>query len=148
LVGKKNLARTSSIPGRTQVVNFFSVDDEWVLVDLPGYGYARVPKEVRERWAPMIEEYLTENSKLRLVVVLVDSRHDPTELDCHMTEWLNGLGILFQVVATKIDKVPKSRRAVGLDRAKKVLRVDTVIPFSAVTGEGSKELWRAIRELI
>lgn len=145
LVGRKRLARTSSTPGRTQVINFFNVDDEWIFVDLPGYGYAKVPERVRARWAPMIEEYLLEDQLLRLTVVIVDGRHQPSKLDQWMVEWLDQNEIQIQVVATKIDKVSKNNRPGALKLIRETLGVNDVILFSAVTGEGKKDIWRTIQ---
>jgi GTP-binding protein len=144
LVGRKNLARTSSTPGRTQIINFFEVDGTWVLVDLPGYGFAKVPKDIRDRWGPMIEEFLVGDDRLRLVVVILDSRHEPTKLDRNMIEWLSHFGVPFQLIATKFDKVAKSQRTRSLRRIRESLESEDVLPFSAVTGEGKKDLWKII----
>jgi GTP-binding protein len=145
LIGRKKLARISSTPGRTQIINFFNIDEAWIFVDLPGYGYAKVPERVRARWAPMIEEFLVEGQLLRLAVVIVDSRHKPTRLDQWMVDWLDQNRIPAQVVATKIDKVSKNKRSRALAVIRETLGVDDVIPFSAVTGEGKKEIWRIIQ---
>ncbi len=144
LVGRKNLARTSSTPGRTQIINFFMVDESWVLVDLPGYGFAKVPQRVRDRWGPMIEEFLIGDDRLRLVVLILDSRHEPTKLDRNMVEWLSHFGVPFQLVATKFDKVAKSRRTRSLRRIRESLGSEDILPFSAVSGEGKKGLWKII----
>lgn len=148
LVNRKRLARTSSTPGRTQVINFFNIDDRWVFVDLPGYGYAKAPRAVRERWAPMIEEFLAEDQRLALVVAIVDARHKPTPLDQMLVDWLQQLQALFQIaiVATKIDKISRGRRTEALQRIREILKVENVIPFSAVTGEGKQQLWSLIKE--
>jgi len=147
LVGRKELARTSSTPGRTQVINFFSIDDAWIFVDLPGYGFAKVPERVRSRWAPMIEEFLLGDERLRLAVVIVDSRHEPTILDQRMVHWLALKQIPAQVVATKIDKVSKNRRSSAITQIQEILGVEKVIPFSAVTREGKREIWRIIQDV-
>lgn len=144
LVGRKKLARTSSNPGRTQIINFFMVDEGWVLVDLPGYGFAKVPQRVRNRWGPMIEEFLIGNDRLKLVVLIVDSRHEPTKLDQNMVEWLSHFGVPFQLVATKYDKVAKSRRVRSLRQIRESLGSEDILPFSATTGEGKKDLWKII----
>lgn len=146
LVGRKNLARISSTPGRTQVINFFNVEDRWTFVDLPGYGYAKVPARVRAQWAPMIEEFLREYETLALVVAVVDSRHAPTELDRQMKQWLEFYRIPFQVVANKVDKLSSNQRRQALRQIGKSLEVPSVIPFSASSGEGRQELWTLIRE--
>ena len=147
LVGRKNLARTSSTPGRTQVINFFNIEDEFIFVDLPGYGYAKVPERIRAQWAPMIEELLAGDEQLELAVVIVDSRHQPSRLDLWMVEWLAQHQIPTQVVATKIDKVSKSKRSKALTVIKETLGVDSVLSFSAVTGEGKKQLWKVIQSV-
>lgn len=148
LAGRKRLARTSSTPGRTQIINFFSVDDLLMLVDLPGFGYARVPERIRARWQEMIEEYLEDSPGLRLVVHTVDARHVPGVLDQQLQDWLAARGRKSRVVATKIDRVPRSRRAANLRAVADSLHVNEVIPFSAVTGEGRRELWRVLKESI
>ncbi len=148
LTGRKGLARTSSTPGRTQIINFFSIDDFLMLVDLPGFGYARVPERIRAGWAEMIEQYLGQSRWLRLVVHIVDARHVPGELDRRLLDWLTAHGRRFQVVATKVDKVPRSRRPASLRAIARTLQVNEVIPFSATTGEGKRELWRVLKEAV
>lgn len=148
LAGRKGLARTSSTPGRTQIINFFSVDDLLMLVDLPGFGYARVPERIRAGWQEMIEQYLEDSPGLRLVVHIVDARHVPGALDRQLQDWLAARGRKSRVVATKIDRVPRSRRAATLRAVAESLQVNEVIPFSAVTGEGKRELWRILKESI
>lgn len=145
LIGRKKLARISSTPGRTQTINFFEIDDTFIFVDLPGYGYAKVPEGVRARWAPMIEEFLAEDRLIKITVVIVDGRHRPSKLDVLMMGWLGQHRIPTQVVATKIDKVSKNKRPAALSEIGEVLGVDNVVPFSAVTGEGKKQLWRIIQ---
>lgn len=144
LIGQSKLARISSTPGRTQLINFFLIDDSWMFIDLPGYGYARVPKAIRAQWGPMIEELLSECSFLKMTIVLVDSRHEATTLDKLMVDWLRQYGITFTVVATKIDKVARSKRVKLIKELQKDLGVSRIIPFSSVTGEGKNELWEEI----
>ncbi len=144
LIGQSKLARISSTPGRTQLINFFLIDDSWMFIDLPGYGYARVPKKIRAQWGPMIEELLSECSFLEMTIVLVDSRHEATTLDKLMVDWLRQYGITFTVVATKIDKVARSKRVKSIKELQKDLGVSRIIPFSSVTGEGKNELWEEI----
>jgi GTP-binding protein len=146
LVGRKNLARISSTPGRTQLINFFEVEGRLVFVDLPGYGYARAPERIRAAWGPMIAEFLTSRKQLRLVVVIVDGRHRPTEQDQMMVDWLFELEIPFSVVAGKIDRIPKNRRCSAKLLAEETLKVDRVLPFSTKTGEGVKELWSVLNQ--
>ena len=146
LLGRKKLARTSATPGRTQVINFFDIDGRWVFVDLPGYGYAKVPKKVRARWAPMIEEFLREDDQLRLAVMIVDSRHEPSPLDVMLKEWLEEYEIPYQVVATKSDKLSRSRLAQSIARIERELDC-SVVPYSAATGAGKKPLWQIIERI-
>ncbi len=141
----RRLARTSSTPGRTQCINFFSLEEKWMLVDLPGYGYAKVPDRIRERWGSMIEEFFREYAQLRLAVVIVDARHEPTELDSGMVAYLQELGLPFVVAATKVDKLAKSRKSRSLRAIREQLPGSEVIAFSANTGEGRHELWQMIR---
>lgn len=117
-----------------------------MFVDLPGYGYARAPERIRAAWGPMIEEFLTSRKQLRLVVVIVDGRHRPTEQDQMMVDWLLELGIPFSVVAGKIDRIPKNRRCSAKLLAEETLKVDRVLPFSTKTGEGVKELWSVLNQ--
>ncbi len=114
----RNIAKVSSSPGKTRLINFFLVNDNTYFVDLPGYGFAKVSKAERERWRRMIEKYFHTRENLKLVVLLVDSRHKPTQLDIMMKEWLEALGIPFIVVGTKVDKLNQSEKA----KAKKVIR--------------------------
>ncbi|MFN2566858.1 MAG: ribosome biogenesis GTP-binding protein YihA/YsxC [Gemmatimonadaceae bacterium] len=150
LVNRKRLARVSNTPGRTREINFFRVNDDFVLVDLPGYGYAKISKEARAAWRPLIEGYLRGSPQLRGIVQLLDARHDPTRDDLQMLEFLAELGVPTIVVATKTDKLPRARVAT---RARELARLagvdeDQVIPFSAVTGAGRSELAEAVLELV
>lgn len=149
LVRRKKLARVSNTPGRTREINFFSVNDAFVLADLPGYGYARISKEARAAWRPLIEGYLRSSPALRGIVQLLDVRHDPTGEDEEMLDFLADLGAPTIVVLTKTDKL-KPREA--LERATAIatglgLPDDQVIRFSARTGEGRDELAAAVVEL-
>jgi GTP-binding protein len=117
-----------------------------MLVDLPGYGYAKVPDRVRRRWASMIEEFFSEYSPLRMTVVIVDARRPPTELDFEMVGYLEDLGVPFVVAATKIDKVAKSRRSRSVQEIRERLSGPNVIAFSSATGEGRHELWQMIED--
>ena len=146
LVEKKGLARTSSTPGRTQLINFFAVDEKWLFVDLPGYGYAKVPQRIRSKWGAMIEEFLEHTSGLKLAVVIVDARHQPTILDQKMVEYLTGVNVPFVVAATKIDKVSRGRRDLAIRSVCSSLAVKSVVPFSSVSGDGKQDLWRIIEE--
>lgn len=141
MVGRKSLARTSSTPGKTQSINFYLINETWNLVDLPGYGYARVAKSQRAFWGKLIEGYLTKRPTLRGVVHLVDIRHPPMESDIIMQDWVRSLGIPTLVVATKLDKIPRGKRQRHIKVIEKDLKlVRPVVPFSSVTGEGLSEL--------
>ena len=150
LIHRKKFARVSNTPGRTREVNFFKVNDAFILVDLPGYGYARVSKERRAEWRPLIEGYLRASSQLRGIVQLLDVRHDPTSDDHDMLGFLSEIGVPTLVVLTKIDKLPSSQRGRRADEVSLALGLepDQVIAFSATTGEGRDELGQAIDELL
>jgi GTP-binding protein len=150
LVRRKRLARVSNTPGRTRQINFFRVNGSFVLADLPGYGYARISKERRAEWRPLIEGYLAHSAELRGIVQLLDSRHEPTEDDLHMFEFLAELGIPTIVVAMKVDKLRSSERTTRIPElaARVGVSEGQVIPFSAVTGEGRDELAEAIVGLV
>ena len=144
LMKRKNYARTSSDPGKTQTINYYNINDSLYLVDLPGYGYAKVSKTVRQKWGRMIERYLLSSSSLRLVFLLIDSRHAPTEDDRLMLEWLLYNSIPTAIVATKVDKLKKSTREPELDKLRSSLEGAEdleFIPFSSVTGEGREEIY-------
>lgn len=146
LVHRKKFARVSNTPGRTREVNFFKVNGSFLLVDLPGYGYARVSKERRAEWRPMIESYLRSTDQLRGVVQLLDSRHDPSPDDMQMLEYLGELGVPTIIVLTKIDKLSPKERQQQRDRIATAVGAedDQIIAFSATTGEGRNELAEAI----
>lgn len=149
LLNRKNLARTSGKPGKTQLLNFFNIDDKLRLVDVPGYGYARVSKKEREKWGRMIEEYLTSRENLKAVVSLVDFRHEPSADDVQMYEFLKYYEIPVILVATKADKIPRGKWNKHESIIKKKLDfvpADTFIVFSSVTREGLEKSWDAILE--
>lgn len=147
LLNRKNLARTSGKPGKTQLLNFFNIDDKLRFVDVPGYGYARVSKKEREKWGKMIEEYLTSRENLRAVVSLVDLRHEPSADDVQMYEFLKYYEIPVILVATKADKIPRGKWNKHESMIKKKLdfdKTDTFIIFSSVNKTGVEEAWDAI----
>lgn len=150
LIHRKKFARVSNTPGRTREVNFFKVNGTFVLVDLPGYGYARISKEKRAEWKPLIEAYLRGSPQLRGIVQLLDARHDPTNDDRQMLDFLGELGVPTLVVLTKIDKLRPSERKRRLTELSASLGLDDdqVIPFSAVSGEGRNELAEAMQQLL
>lgn len=144
LIQRKAMARTSGVPGKTQTLNFYDLDSRLFFVDVPGYGYAKVSKTARAKFAAMIETYLTTRQPLRGVVLLVDSRHEPTADDISMYQYLKYYQLRTLVVATKIDKTPKSKRLHVSKQIKQRLdlnQTDDVILFSATTGEGYEAVW-------
>jgi GTP-binding protein len=151
LLNRKGLARTSNTPGRTQEINFFRINDRLNFVDLPGYGYAKVPESVRKKWGPMIEIYLRERETLRLVVLILDIRRDPSEEDLQLVRWLSFYQIPFLIVLTKTDKVSNNEFA---DRRRRIVAqgdfpAETpLVPFSAKTGAGKDLLWREIQKSV
>jgi GTP-binding protein len=143
----RGLARTSRTPGRTQQAHFYSVNDTVLFVDLPGYGYARAPTKVRVELAGIIETYLSARRPLAVAVMIIDSRHDPSELDMGMYKWLGNEGIPIQIVGTKIDKLSRQQQHASLSRTGRIMCLsgrEDIIPFSSETGEGKRELWQAI----
>jgi GTP-binding protein len=150
LVRRKSFARVSRTPGRTREINFFRVNNTFVLVDLPGYGYARISKTKKAEWRPMIESYLRRTSQLRGIVLLLDIRREPSEDDRAMLDFLAELGVPTIVALTKADKLTKAdARAKVADVSRMLaLEPDQVIQFSTQTGEGRMELLEAIAQLV
>jgi GTP-binding protein len=147
MIMRKNLARTSSQPGKTQQLNYYRINDNMYFVDVPGYGYAKVSKAQRAAWGKMIEAYFRERDALRLVLLVVDLRHPPTEDDAMMHQWLVHYEVPVVVVATKADKVAKSRWPTHVKQVRATLGLHADIPlvlFSAETGQGRQELWNII----
>src|SRR6202008_2719813 len=145
LLGVRGLARTSSTPGRTQSLNFFQINDQFYFVDLPGFGYARVPKEIKSTWGEMATSYLAKRSQLVLSIHIVDSRHEPTKQDLQLHDWLEESNKPQLVVATKSDKLSNNELRKNLGHIARVLNDDSVMAYSAKSGRGREELWRAIR---
>ena len=151
MLNRKNLARTSGKPGKTQLLNFFNIDDKMRFVDVPGYGYARVSKKEREKWGRMIEEYLTTRENLRAVVSLVDLRHDPSADDVQMYEFLKYYEIPVIIVATKADKIPRGKWNKHVSIIRKAFgkpSEDLFLTFSSETGEGVEKAWQWIEQSI
>jgi GTP-binding protein len=148
LTNTHGLARTSSSPGRTQTINFFLVDEQMYFVDLPGYGYAKVPKAVKENWGTMIESYLHSRNQLKLALMLVDSRMPPTDSDLMMKNWLDHRSVPNAVVLTKVDKISKNELHQALRKSALLLNTKEIIPFSAVTGFGKDDLLAKIRAAV
>ncbi|TCK90605.1 GTP-binding protein [Natranaerovirga hydrolytica] len=147
LISRKALARTSGQPGKTQTINFYNVEDKVYFVDLPGYGYAKVSKKERDRWGNFIETYIKSSKQLKLILLLVDIRHKPSEQDKMMYNWILYLGYTPLVVATKMDKLKRSQIQKHIKILKEELNAtkDTVfIPFSSHTKQGKEELWGQI----
>jgi GTP-binding protein len=150
LVNRKGLARTSSSPGKTQSINFYLVNRSLCLVDLPGYGYAKVPQQVRKRWSPLIEDYCRTRKTLRGVVIIIDARIGPTPLDFSLIQWLRDLSMSALIVLTKADKLSKNKIAQVRRQTAEALGIDPteICMFSAHTGQGKKELWQKILHFI
>ncbi len=150
LMKRKAFARVSNTPGRTREIHFFDVNHQFVLADLPGYGYARISKERKAEWRPLIEGFLGESRTLRGVVQLLDVRHDPTNDDLTMLDFLADLGVPTIFVATKVDKLRNAEVPVRLEALAKAIGVDTdqIVPFSATNGRGRDELAQALEELL
>ncbi|MCK6529591.1 ribosome biogenesis GTP-binding protein YihA/YsxC [Myxococcota bacterium] len=149
LVGRRNVARVSATPGRTQQLNAYLVDGIVRFVDLPGYGYAKAPEPVRRSWGRMIEDYLNRRENLKLMVLLVDIRRDPGEEERQVAEWLDHRGIPGLLVLTKADKVSRNearRRVLAIGRALEASE-EEMVPFSSLTRQGVEEVWRRIRQV-
>lgn len=147
---RKKIARVSGTPGKTQALNFFRVNDDFFLVDLPGYGYARVPEATRDGWADLIDWYLAESAHIRGVVHLVDARHPPTRHDLRMVAYVAELKLPTLIVLTKIDKLKRSERGASVARALETLELDEsqLVPFSSKTGEGRDDLLAALTDIL
>jgi len=148
LLAVNGLARTSSTPGRTQALNFFLINKRFRFVDLPGFGYARVPKAIKSTLGEMVTSYLAKRQQLVLSIHIVDSRHEPTKLDLQLHEWLEHSAKPRLVVATKSDKLSNNELKESLRRVKRVFSRDRVVAFSAKTGRGGNGIWRAIESAV
>jgi GTP-binding protein len=148
LANSRGLARTSSTPGRTQTINFFLINDRLYFVDLPGYGYAKVAREVRKNWGPMVEDYLRRRPPLKLTIMLVDSRMPPTDSDVQMKQWLDHCQIPNIVVLTKTDKISRNQLQQALLTGATKLNTKEILPFSAVTSLGKDALLNRIQTAI
>jgi GTP-binding protein len=144
LLGVRGLARTSSTPGRTQLINFFEINGTFYFVDLPGYGYARVPLEIKRTWGPMVERYIEGRSNLVLCIIITDLRQGPTVLDLQMKDWLQSKEKPFIVVSTKADKLSGNQQRTSLANASKALGNQETIPYSAITRKGADRIWKEI----
>ena len=147
LLNRKNFARVGAAPGKTIHINYFKIDGAFYLVDLPGYGYAKVSKSERDRWGKLMETYFAHPELMTMGVMIVDSRHKPTADDCTMAQWFKDTGRPMVVVANKLDKLKKSEIQPNLDQIRLTLELEEdvpVIPFSAETGDGRQDLLSAI----
>lgn len=151
MIQRKSLARTSSKPGKTQTLNFYQINERFYFVDVPGYGYAKISQSERKKWGQMMEEYFETRDVLKVVILITDGRHAPTENDIQMYDYLKHYQLPVIIIATKVDKIPKSKRARFLKRTVDTLHIapeDVVFPFSAETGEGKEKVWQALRKYI
>ncbi len=151
LMNRKSLARTSSQPGKTQTINFYHINDTFYYVDLPGYGYAKVPVAEKAKWGKMVERYLQKSAMLKCVFLLIDIRHEPSANDQQMADWIRSNGFVPVILATKADKLNRSQipRQIKLVREGLGLEKDsTVIPFSSVTKQGREEIWAFIEQMM
>lgn len=150
LLNRKNLARTSSQPGKTQTINFYKVNSEFYFVDLPGYGYAAVSQEIKAKWGKMIERYLKKSNQLRMIFLLIDIRHDPSANDKQMFDWIVSNGFTPVIIATKLDKIKRSEQAKKLKAVRTGLGAEkcTVIPFSAVSKQGREDILNLIESVV
>ena len=151
LLNRKSLARTSSQPGKTQTINFYNVNKQLYFVDLPGYGYAAVSQEIRAKWGKMIERYLNTSKVIKKVFLLIDIRHEPSENDCIMYNWIVENGYEPVIIATKLDKINRSQVQKHIKMIKQKIRPvegTTIIPFSSQSKQGREEIWRLIEDTI
>ncbi|MBC5662289.1 YihA family ribosome biogenesis GTP-binding protein [Coprococcus sp. NSJ-10] len=151
LLNRKSLARTSSQPGKTQTINYYNINHDLYFVDLPGYGYAQVSVEIRAKWGKMVERYLHTSKQLRLVFLLIDIRHEPSENDCIMYDWIVKNGYEPVIIATKLDKIKRSQIQKNLKIIRqKIQPVEgtIIIPFSAQTKQGKEEILQLVEDRI
>ena len=150
IMNRKSLARTSAQPGKTQTINFYNVNDAFYLVDLPGYGYARVSEEVKAKWGKMVERYLKQSRQLRAVFLLIDIRHEPSANDRQMYDWILSQGYHPIIIATKLDKLNRSQVPAAVKRVREGLKAEkgtVILPFSALTKQGREEIYEVIEKL-
>lgn len=151
MVNRRNLARTSGKPGKTRTINFYNINDKLRFVDLPGYGYAQTSKQEREKWGEIIEEYLNTRENLKEIILLVDIRHEPTEQDVIMYNWIKSYDFTGFVIATKADKISKGKYQQHINIIKKKLGIDDanlIIPYSSANRLNADKVWQIIIDLI
>lgn len=149
LMNRKSYARISATPGKTQTINFYNINERLYLVDLPGYGYAKVSEKEKKEWGRLVERYLHGSKQLKAVFLLIDIRHDPSANDRIMYEWITAQGYKPVIIATKLDKIKRSQTAKQLKAVKQGLGLTSgtaVIPFSAVTKQGKDEIWDRVEK--
>ena len=148
LCNKSKLAKTSSVPGRTRLLNYYLINEEFYFVDLPGYGYAKVPEQIKTGWRKLVEDYISTRKNIKLVFELMDSRHDPTYLDQLMINWLEYYELNYAIVLTKSDKISANKMERQIYRTSKIVHNDDLcldyIPFSAISGEGKNTVLKLI----
>lgn len=151
MINRRNLARTSGTPGKTRTINFYNINDSLRFVDLPGYGYARASKSEQEKWAKIINEYLGTRENLVEVFQVVDIRHEPTNDDLQMYDWIKSAGFTGIVIATKLDKISRNARAKNISIIRKKLKIEDktlILPFSSETKEEVEGVWTEIEKLL
>ena len=151
IMNRKNYARTSQEPGKTQTINYYNINNEFYLVDLPGYGFARVPEKVKEQWGKMIENYLHTSKQLLRVFLLIDIRHEPSANDVQMYKWIVHQGFQPVIIATKADKIKPSQREKHLNMLRNGLGLPDeikIFPYSALSKEGRQEIYDFMDELL
>lgn len=148
MIQRKSLVRTSSKPGKTQTLNFYKINEAFYFVDVPGYGYAKVPQKERDKWGKMMEEYFQTRENLKVVVLITDIRHKPTKDDLQMYEYLKYLKIPVLIIATKLDKIAKNKQGSYLKRTKEIFNFDPnddIVAFSSESGEGKDAAWNVLK---
>ena len=148
LCGKSKIAKTSTVPGRTRLLNYYLINEEFYFVDLPGYGYAKVPEQIKTGWRKLVEDYISTRKNIKLVFELMDSRHDPTYLDQLMINWLEYYELNYAIVLTKADKISENKMERQIYRTSKIVHDDDLcldyIPFSSISGEGKNTVLKLI----
>lgn len=150
LMNRKALARTSSQPGKTQTINYYNISDELYFVDLPGYGYAKMAVAIKEKWGKMVEGYLMSSKQLKVIFLLIDIRHEPSQNDKNMYDWIVYHGFLPVIVATKLDKIKRSQVQKHIKMIKEGLEAGSetkIFPFSSLTKQGKDEIWNYIESV-
>lgn len=150
LINRKALARTSSQPGKTQTINYYNINDTLYFVDLPGYGYAKTAETIREKWGKMVERYLMTSKQLKLVFLLIDIRHEPSQNDISMYQWIVYHGFMPVIIATKMDKLKRSQIAKHVKMIREGLGAGAetkIFPFSSLTKQGKDEVWAYIEDV-